>query len=68
MDLTGQDLIAFAIVLAATSYLVRRMWAVVAAKKKPGCSSGCSSCPASANRQPEKQLVSLEDLKLPASR
>lgn len=54
--MTGQDFAVFAIVGAATLYLVRHLWQM--GTSKSGC-GGCKSCPSSQTEK-EPELVQID--------
>ena len=55
--MTGQDFAVFAIVGAATLYLVRHLWQM--GSSKSGC-GGCKACPSSQTQTKEPELVQID--------
>lgn len=56
MNIGWQELVAFALVVAAAIYLTRRLWRVARGKQPTGCGT-CPSCPAASNSE---QLISID--------
>jgi hypothetical protein len=42
-----QDILAIALVLAASGFVLWRAWLAIAGRRAAGCGSGCAKCPSS---------------------